>query len=308
MATVSALPPVCDRYDRSYACSRYAGVAVWGGPAAAGWAASFAPGRDRPDRTRPSEASAPTCGRTGAPFERRTSISPAHLACPFPAAGHTSRVVTCAGERPVAWWSARATAVPVGAVDGVPGRPGAAVRGAGRGRRARRAAKRFPAPAPAGSVRQTAAGSRLRAVGRGRSMSGPDRVHDQRHADREHGRDDAGEQPRVAAKEVPAVLHPGRLFDAAAAQPTDLRAVLTPSLSAEIRNPQAGARKGPTVGPNPASDPGRVSRSAACSPGPGRWPGSESGRPGRCRCCWSPSAGSAAPNRRSRTRRTSAAA
>ena len=98
IATVSALPPVCERYDRSYACSRYAGVAVWGGPAAAGWAASFAPGRDRPDRTRPSEASAPTCGRTGAPFERRTSISPAHLACPFPAGGHTSRVVTCAGD------------------------------------------------------------------------------------------------------------------------------------------------------------------------------------------------------------------
>jgi hypothetical protein len=67
-------------------------------------------------------------------------------------------------------------------------------------------------------------------------------VHRQRHANREHGRDDTREQPHMAAKEVPAVLHPRRLFDAAAAQPTDLRAEFTLSLSAEIRNPQGCAR------------------------------------------------------------------
>jgi hypothetical protein len=62
-------------------------------------------------------------------------------------------------------------------------------------------------------------------------------LHDERHANGERGGNDTGEQPTVSANETPQFLHPGRLFDAAAAQPTDLRAEFTLSLSAEIRDP-----------------------------------------------------------------------
>ena len=52
--------------------------------------------------TRPRVASRRTRGRTRVPFERSTSASAAHLACPRPTDGQTFRLVTCDGVRPVA--------------------------------------------------------------------------------------------------------------------------------------------------------------------------------------------------------------
>ena len=84
-----------------------------GGVTAVGWpvagAAVAEPGVARlavADRrtgwTRPRVASGRTLGRTGVPFERSTSVSAAHLACPRGADAQTFRLVTCDGVRPVA--------------------------------------------------------------------------------------------------------------------------------------------------------------------------------------------------------------